>query len=59
MLSPQAAVGAALLGQQGFHGDPVDRFLCATARELSVPLVTKDESVQEFAARVGEPKTIW
>ncbi|MGH8932502.1 MAG: type II toxin-antitoxin system VapC family toxin [Egibacteraceae bacterium] len=58
-LTPQAAVGAALLGQRGFHGDPADRFLCATARELSVPLVTKDESIQVFATRAGDFKTIW
>lgn len=30
-MTPQAAVGAALLGEAGFHGDPADRFLYATA----------------------------
>ncbi|MGH8897729.1 MAG: type II toxin-antitoxin system VapC family toxin [Egibacteraceae bacterium] len=58
-LSPQAAVGAALLGQKGFHGDPADRFLYATARELSVPLMTKDEQIREFADRSGDLQTVW
>ncbi|MGH8908982.1 MAG: type II toxin-antitoxin system VapC family toxin [Egibacteraceae bacterium] len=57
--SPQTAVSAALLGQRGFHGDPADRFLYATARDLSVPLMTKDERIQEFAKQNGDIKTIW
>lgn len=58
-LSPQAAVGAALLGQQGFHGDAADRFLYATAREFSVPLMTKDEQIRQFAEQSGDLKTVW
>ncbi len=58
-LTPQAAVGAALLGEVGFHGDPADRILCATAQELSVPLATKDGKIHEFARSVSSLKTIW
>ena len=59
MLTPQAAVTAALLGQQGFHGDRADRFLYATARELVIPLVTKDTAIQEFARASGTVSAVW
>ncbi len=58
-LTPQAAVGAALLGQQGFHGDPADRFLYATARDLVVPLVTKDATIRDYARDARDIRTIW
>lgn len=58
-LSPQAAVGAALLGQAGFPGDPADRFLYATARELVVPLVTKDSAIRQYARTTKDVRTIW
>jgi PIN domain nuclease of toxin-antitoxin system len=58
-LTPQAAVAAALLGQQGFHGDPADRFLYATARDLVVPLVTKDATIRDYARGAGDVRTIW
>jgi PIN domain nuclease of toxin-antitoxin system len=56
---PQVAVSAAMLGAAGFHGDPADRFLYATALEHSVPLVTKDESIRSFAEKAGDLRTIW
>lgn len=58
-LTPQAAVGASMLGQHGFHGDPADRFLYATARELSVPFVTKDDRIHRFAGEAKDVKAIW
>ncbi|HEX9344240.1 MAG TPA: type II toxin-antitoxin system VapC family toxin [Actinomycetota bacterium] len=58
-LTPQMAVAAALLGTAGFHGDPADRFLYATALEHSVPLVTKDESIRSYAEKAGDLRTIW
>lgn len=58
-LSPQAAVGAALLSQAGFPGDPADRFLYATARELVVPLVTKDAAIRQYARTTKDVRTIW
>ena len=39
----------------GFHHDPADRMIVATARKFSVPLVTKDEKIQSYAY----VKTIW
>jgi PIN domain nuclease of toxin-antitoxin system len=58
-LSPQVAVAAALLGAAGFHGDPADRFLYATALEHSVPLVTKDDTIRAYAEKVGDMRTVW
>lgn len=58
-LSVEAAVGAALLTAEGFAGDPADAFLYATARELVVPLVTKDKALRAFARQRGDVRTIW
>lgn len=58
-LTPQAATGAGLLQDSGFHGDPADRFLYATAREQLVPLVTKDDKIRSFARASGDLRTIW
>jgi PIN domain nuclease of toxin-antitoxin system len=58
-LTPQVAVAAAQLGAVGFHGDPADRFLYATALEHSVPLVTKDDSIRSYAGKAGDLRTIW
>ena len=33
------------------HGDPADRLLIATARELKVPLVTRDRRILDYAAQ--------
>jgi len=58
-LTPQAATSAGVLQDSGFPGDPADRFLCATAREQLVPLVTKDDRIRTFARETGELRTIW
>lgn len=58
-LSAASATAAALLGRDGFHGDPADRFLYATAREHAVPLVTKDERITSFARRTGDVRIVW
>ncbi len=58
-LSPQAAIGAALFDRDGFHGDPADRFLCATARDLAIPLVTKDRAIRGYGASTRQFRTIW
>jgi PIN domain nuclease of toxin-antitoxin system len=47
-LHPDAAIDAALLPEQGFHRDPVDRIVFATARRLGAPLVTKDRRIRSF-----------
>lgn len=54
-LTAEAAVTAGLLGQDGFHGDPADRLIAATALHLQVPLVTKDANLRSFPRLV----TIW
>ena len=38
-----------------FHKDPADRFIVATARKLSAPLVTADEKIRAYA----HVRTIW
>ena len=40
---------------QGFHGDPADQLIVATAIVLGAALVTRDERIQKFAG----VKTIW
>jgi PIN domain nuclease of toxin-antitoxin system len=57
-LSPSAAVAAGLLGER-FAGDPIDRLLYASARELAVPLVTRDRVIRKFARDAGDVRTIW
>jgi PIN domain nuclease of toxin-antitoxin system len=58
-LSPTAAVAAGLLSSAGFPGDPADRLLYATARDLNVPLVTKDGAIREYARAAKDVRTIW
>lgn len=53
-LTPQIAVRAARLGP-GFHKDPADRLIAATAIELDAPLVTRDARMRAFAPL----KTTW
>ena len=48
-----AVQSVALPGE--FHKDPADRFIVATARKFSAPLITKDEKIREYA----NVKTIW
>jgi PIN domain nuclease of toxin-antitoxin system len=38
-----------------FHRDPADRIIVATARHFSVPLVTADERIRNYAG----VRTIW
>lgn len=57
-LSPEAAAWAGLLAD-AFPGDPIDRLLVATARDLRVPLVTKDERLHAYAAGAREVQLIW
>lgn len=55
-LSPEAAIAASFLPAP-FHGDPADRMLVATARELGVPLVTRDAKILAYAA-AGEVQAL-
>lgn len=58
-LSPEIAVSAGRLPSPAFPGDPTDRFIYSTARELAVPLVTKDEHIREYARKARDVRTIW
>ena len=44
-----AALSASL--PESFHGDPADRLLIATARELGAALATRDERILAYAAK--------
>src|SRR5688572_7550766 len=46
-LTPEIAVESSTLPGI-FHGDPADRIIVATARVLSVPLVTKDQQILNY-----------
>jgi PIN domain nuclease of toxin-antitoxin system len=56
-LTPSAAIAAAQLPR--FHGDPADRLIYATARDLGIPLVSKDEKIREYASRYRDVEVIW
>ena len=58
-LDGPTAVAAVDLGRRGFHRDPADRFLYATAERFRVPLVSKDEAVRAFADRHGGVLVLW
>lgn len=57
-LSPEAAVWAADLGSS-FPGDPIDRLLYATCRDLRVPFISKDERLRSFAAEARDVEIVW
>lgn len=52
-LTPEIAATAGFL--EGFHGDPADRILCATALRMNLSLVTKDRLLHDWPAI----KTVW
>lgn len=54
-LTAEIAIDAALLEREGFHGDPADRIIYATARATSSQLVTRDSQIRRFDSRL----TIW
>lgn len=47
-LDPGVALSASYL-PGSFHRDPADRLLIATARDLGVPLVTRDRRILDYA----------
>jgi PIN domain nuclease of toxin-antitoxin system len=57
-LTPAAATWAGTL-QDHFPGDPIDRLLYATARDLRVPFVTKDERLQAYASSARDVDVVW
>jgi PIN domain nuclease of toxin-antitoxin system len=57
-LSPEAAAWAGSMAGD-FPGDPIDRLLFATARDLRVALVSKDERLHSFASGSGDVRVVW
>ncbi len=47
-LTPSAAIAASFLPDLP-HNDPADRLLIATAREMNVPLMTRDRIILSYA----------
>ncbi len=58
-LTPEAAAWAGLMDVGSFPGDPADRLIYATARDLRVPLVSKDGRLLRHAQNAGDVDVIW
>ena len=57
-LTPEAAAWAGALAET-FPGDPIDRLLYGTARDLRVPLVSKDDRLRAAAESFQRVRVIW
>ncbi len=57
-VSAQIAVESSLLGTSGFHGDPLDRFITATAIVGGHRLITADHQITQWAERTRLLKVI-
>ena len=55
-VSPELAVQAVCLLDDGFHKDPMDQFITATAIRLDSILATKDKAIRDWARRTGKPR---
>ena len=58
-LAPEVAAWAGQLDRGAFPGDPADRLIYATARDLRVPLVTKDGRLRRHAEHARDVDVIW
>ena len=58
-LTSEAAVWAGQLDRATFPGDPIDRLIYASAYDLRIPLITKDEKLRAYAARAADLDVIW
>lgn len=58
-LTSEAAVWAGQLDSATFPGDPIDRLIYASAHDLRIPLLTKDEKLRAYAAQTGDIDVIW
>lgn len=50
----QIAAAAPLLADEGFHGDPFDQTIAATAIGQEIPLVTTDRAMLKWADQTGQ-----
>lgn len=58
-LDATTAVAAVGLGRKGFHRDPADRFLWATASRHGLDFVTKDQQIHAYARGDDSVRLIW
>jgi len=56
-LTSSVAIATALLA--GFHGDPADRFIYATAAELGAALVSRDQAMRRYAEQHRDIQVVW
>lgn len=61
VIDAQMSAGVAALAGTlpGFHGDPADRMIVATASALGIPLVTKDRTIRSWSNASQMLDTIW
>ncbi len=57
-LTPEAAAWAGDL-RADFPGDPIDRLLYATGRDMRLPMVSKDERLRDYSVNSGDVEFIW
>lgn len=50
----EIAAAAPLLADEGFHGDPFDQTIVATAIGQGIPLVSTDKAMLEWADQTGQ-----
>lgn len=55
----EVAADSVALGQRGFHRDPADRFLYATAARERLLLVSKDPAIGAFAREDDAVTVVW
>ena len=61
-LTPEIAAVSARLVREGFHRDPGDQMIYATARAMDLPLITGDQAIHAFEAtlpRVTKRLAVW
>ena len=49
----EIAAAAPLLADEGFHGDPFDQTIVATAVRQGIPLITTDKAILDWAGQSG------
>lgn len=54
-----ATIAARAAALEGFHGDPADRMIAATAIQLDALLVTTDRALISWAGDSGRLRTLW
>lgn len=55
-ITPELAVRAVRLLDEGFHKDPMDQFITATAIAEGGILATRDQAIRAWAAKNGKPE---